>query len=182
VVPRLIFSMTQESKRAKEIWKLTEATLAAHVPLTDADYLKGVRKEEDKLVEGTASVRIRMIAAAEVQFASNHTNLGYSCNFTELFAKGNSGGAGDQSSEVDGGAFAGDDSSGYHFSLTGCDGTPALKFRATAVPVEPDSEMKAFCADESGKVRFEVSGKGSSCLTRGQPLNPGTENTTIQLD
>src|ERR1700674_218489 len=33
VVPRLIFTMTQE----KEIWRLTEATLAAHVPLTDPE-------------------------------------------------------------------------------------------------------------------------------------------------
>jgi hypothetical protein len=178
VVPRLIFSMTQE----KEIWKLTEATLAAHVPLTDPDYLTGVRKEEDKAIEGTASARIRMIAAAEAQFASSHPDRGYSCNLTELFGKSDNADGSDQPAEYSAAGFATDNSSGYHFSLTGCDGTPASRFRATAVPAEADSGMKAFCADESGKVRFEASGKGSSCLTRGQPLNPGTENTTVQLD
>ena len=50
VVPRLIFSMTQEN----EVWRLTEATLAAHVPLTDPDYLKGVRKKEDESNENMA--------------------------------------------------------------------------------------------------------------------------------
>jgi hypothetical protein len=58
VIPRLIFSMTQE----KEIWRLTEATLAAHVPLTDPDYLKGVRKKEDEASENMASARVSMIA------------------------------------------------------------------------------------------------------------------------
>jgi hypothetical protein len=177
VVPRLIFSMTQE----KEIWKLTEATLAAHVPLTDPDYLKGVRKEEDKAIEGMASGRIRMIAAAEVQFASSHPDRGYSCNLTELFSKGDSADAADQPPEFSAAGFA-SDSSGYHFSLTDCDGTPALRFHATAVPAEADSGMKAFCADESGKVRFEVNGKGSSCLTRGQLLYSGPENAAVQLD
>ena len=83
VVPRLIFSMTQE----KEIWRLTEATLAAHVPLTDPDYLKGVRKKEDEADENMASARVSMIALAEAGDASQHPHRGFSCNLTELFGK-----------------------------------------------------------------------------------------------
>jgi hypothetical protein len=122
-----------------------------------------------------------MIAAAEVQFASSHPDRGYSCNLTELFSKSDSADAADQPAEFSAAGFA-SDSSGYHFSLTGCDGTPASRFHATAVPAEADSGMKTFCADESGKLRFEVNGKGSSCLTRGQLLYPGPENATVQLD
>jgi hypothetical protein len=42
--------------------------------------------------------------------------------------------------------------------------------------------MKAFCTDESGKVRFEVNGKGSSCFTSGQPIGSSPGNSTIQPD
>ncbi len=177
VIPRLIFSMTQE----KEIWKLTEATLAAHVPLTDPDYLKGVRNEENKAAEGMASARVGMIAAAEAQYASSHPDRGYSCDLPALFGKAASRNAGDQADGFNASGFANDDSTGYHFSLTGCNGTPSTKFQALAVPVESDG-LKAFCADESGQVRFEVNGKGSSCFTRGQPIQSGPENSIVQAD
>src|SRR5215467_1271823 len=39
VVPSLIFRLKQES----EIWTLAEVTVAAHMPLTDPDYLKAQR-------------------------------------------------------------------------------------------------------------------------------------------
>jgi hypothetical protein len=175
VIPRLIFSMTQE----KEIWRLTEATLAAHVPLTDPDYLKGVRKKEDEASENMASARVSTIASAEVSYASKHPDRGYSCNLSDLFGKSNTGGSADQAAEDYAPSFPGDESSGYHFSITGCDGSPASKFQITAVPTESDSGMKAFCADESGTVRFEVKGKGDACLSRGQVLAPPAR---VELD
>jgi hypothetical protein len=98
---------------------------------------------------------------------------------SDLFGKSDTGGTADEPAEDYAPGFAGDESSGYHFSLTGCDGNPASKFQVTAVPTESDSGMKAFCADESGTVRFEVKGKGDVCLSRGQVLQgaaslPGT--------
>src|SRR5258706_792209 len=167
VIPRLIFSMTQE----KEVWRLTEATLAAHVPLTDPEYLKGVRKKEDEADENMASLRVSLIASAEARYAAKHPDRGFSCNFTELFSKGDTGDTPDQPSEYYGPAFAGDEAGGYHFSITGCNGNPASKFQATAVPTESGSGMKTFCADESGTLRFEVNGKVTNCFTRGQPLS-----------
>jgi hypothetical protein len=178
VIPRLIFSMTQE----KEIWRLTEATLAAHVPLTDPDYLKGVRKKEDEANENMASARVSMIASAEVSYLSKHPDSGYSCNMADLFGKVETEGAPAQPAEDSAPAFAGDESNGYHFSVSGCDGNPASKFQITAVPTESDSGMKAFCADESGTVRFEVNGKGTACLSRGQVLNQGTGISPAQVD
>jgi hypothetical protein len=166
VVPRLIFSMTQE----KEIWRLTEATLAAHVPLTDPDYLKGVRKKEDEADENMASGRVAMLASAELSYASKHPDRGYSCSLADLFAKDDTSGTGDQPAQSVPEGFTGDDSGGYHFSLAGCDGTPSRKFQITAVPTDSDSGMKAFCADESRTVRFDAHGKGAACLSRGQIL------------
>lgn len=177
VIPRLIFSMTQEN----EIWKLTELTLAAHVPLTDPDYLKGVRKEQNERNENMASSRVTMIASAEAGFAAAHPDLGYSCSLTELF--GRSPGAGAENPVQAGmSAFAADESSGYHFSITGCGGNPASKFQVLAVPMETDSGMKTFCSDESGTVRFELNSKGSSCLSRGQPVNTNQPPAMVDED
>jgi hypothetical protein len=58
--------------------------------------------------------------------------------------------------------------SGYGFFLSGCDGTPASKYRVIAVPVDSDGEMKMFCADDSGSAKA-VSRPGSSpCFSRGR--------------
>ena len=77
-------------------------------------------------------------------------------------------------------AFAGDESAGYHFSLSGCEGNPASKFQVTAEPIESDAGMKAFCADESGTVRFDPKGKGNTCLSRGQVLSPTVVSSSAQ--
>ncbi len=173
VIPNVIFSMTQE----KEVWRLAEATLALHVPLTDPAYLKGVRKKEDESNENMASVRISMIASAEVTYLSRHPDRGYSCSLTDLFKTDT---AGTQQAQEYAPTFAGDESGGYHFSLSGCDGNPASKFQVTAEPIESDAGMKAFCADESGTVRFDPKGKGNTCLSRGQVLNPAVVGLPAQ--
>jgi hypothetical protein len=167
VIPRLIFSMIQE----KEIWRLGEATLAAHVPLTDPDYLKGVRKKEDEANENMASARVEMIAAAELSYSSKHSDRGYTCALSDLSGKGDTTAEPGQSLENYTPGLADNDSSGYRFSISGCSGSPASRFQITAVPLEPGSGMKAFCTDESGTLRFEANGNGSICLTQGQVVN-----------
>ena len=81
VVPRLIFTLQQE----KDIWRLTEVTVAAPVPLTDPDYLQGLRKEQDEQNELAAQFRVRMIASAETAHAAKHPDLGYVCTLSNLF-------------------------------------------------------------------------------------------------
>jgi hypothetical protein len=178
VIPRLIFSMTQE----KEIWKLTEATLAAHVPLTDPDYLKGIRKKQNEANQNLASMRVSMIASAELRYASQNPGRGYTCTLTDLFGKAEALGVPDQSTEASSSGFAAAESNGYHFAISACEGSPASKFQVTAVPLDSDSEMKAYCTDESGSVRFDPGGKGSVCLNRGQVLNQGAANSPGQVD
>jgi hypothetical protein len=162
VVPRLTFSMVQE----KEIWRLSEATVSAHIPLMDADYLKGVRKKADEANENMASARLSMIVTAELTYASNHPDRGYACKMTDLFGNDGAIAAPDGTA-----ANSFEESGGYRFALSGCEATPASKFRLTAVPIESDSGMKAFCGDESGTIKFDADGKGSACLSRGQVLN-----------
>ncbi|MGC1452200.1 MAG: hypothetical protein WA830_19385 [Candidatus Sulfotelmatobacter sp.] len=161
VVPRLIFTLQQE----KEIWRLTEVTVAAHVPLTDPDYLRSLRKEQDEADESTAQSRLRIIAGAETAHAARHPDSGYTCTLSNLFPPPPEGEYGP--------AFADEESNGYRFTLTGCDGNPASKYRITAVPVDADAGLKTFCADESGALKSVTGGKSSTCFSRGQVVTRG---------
>jgi len=166
VVPRLIFTLRQD----KEIWRLTEITVAAHVPLTDPDYLRGLRKEQDEANESAAQMQVTMIAAAETGYAAKHPDSGYTCTLSTLFARDPASAAGEGGVNFDPGQ-GNEESTGYRFVLTGCDGVPALKYRLTAVPVDPDASVKTFCSDESGTPKFVTTGKSTSCFSRGQAIN-----------
>src|SRR5258708_2915320 len=83
VIPRLISTMTQE----KEVWRLTEATLAAHVPLTSPDYLTGVGKNQDESDENMLSGRMSIIAPTEKTYAAKRSDQGYTCKLADLFPR-----------------------------------------------------------------------------------------------
>jgi hypothetical protein len=157
VVPRLVFTMTQE----KEIWRLTELTVAARVPLTDPDYLKILRKQQNESNESQARSRVMIMAQAESQYSANHKDLGYACSLSALYPAPEAG----EVSYVQ--PFANEESSGYRFTITGCNGTPASKYRLLAVPLDPESEMKVLCVDESGTIRSIAADKKSACFSRG---------------
>ena len=178
VVPSLIFTMKSE----KEIWRLAEVTAAAHIPLTDADYLKELRREQDEANASAAQARISIIASAESVFVAKHPDGGYTCSLNDLFVRNTSSfEAPDNSSEpsdnsqpipqlFDPGQGSAD-YNGYHFAITGCDGKPATKYRVTAIPSDDSSSAKTFCADESGKVRSAET--SAACFSRGEIVNPG---------
>jgi hypothetical protein len=178
VVPSLTFTFRQE----KEIWRLIEVTAAAHVPLTDPDYLRALRKQQDEANESQATTRLVVIANAETNYLSKHPDLGYSCSLSTLFAQATSGEDSTTTSGEDSDATPGENGAlydpgqgneewnGYRFSLTGCDGSPAAKYRITAVPTDSDAGMKTFCADESGTTKFVLDEKPAACFSRGKPL------------
>ena len=166
VVPRLIFTLRQE----EEIWRLTEVTAAVHAPLTDPDYLKGLRKDQNESNETAAQNRVSVMSMAEGNYASRHPDRGYACTLATLVAPEPGSQPGESGFVYDPGQ-GNEEWSGYRFALTGCDGTPAAKYRITAVPLESDADMKSFCADESGAFKFVTTGKTSSCFSRGQPVN-----------
>jgi hypothetical protein len=165
VVPRLIFALKQE----KEVWRLTEVTVAAHVPLTDPDYLKGLRKEQDESNERAAQSRMFIITQAEANYAASHKDSGYTCILSALFPQPD---ASNQAAAYYPGNIN-EESNGYRFALTGCQGNPALKYRLSAVPVDPGAEIKAFCADESGTIKSIAADNKSSCFSRGEAINSG---------
>jgi hypothetical protein len=164
LVPRLTFTLKQE----KEIWRLTAVTAAAHIPLTDPDYLQELRREQNEANEEAAQNRVNNIATSETSYAAQHPDLGYTCNLSTLFPQ-------EPATENGPSPFAEDaseESNGYRFALTGCVGKPASKFRVSAVPTEPDAGQKTFCTDASGTLRFTTTGKSSTCFSEGQLVNP----------
>jgi hypothetical protein len=163
VLPRLIFTLKQE----KEIWRLTEITAAAHVPLTDPDYLKMLRTKQDEENESQIQARMNMIVVAENNYTSKHPDRGYSCALATLFAPEPGAAPGEGFYDPGQGS---EEYNGYRFKLYGCEGTPASKYRLTAAPIDPNSDMKAFCADESGTLKFVTAGKSGSCFSRGQKV------------
>jgi hypothetical protein len=175
VVPRLIFTLQQE----KDVWKLTEITVAAHVPLTDPDYLKSLRQLQNESNQSQAQTRVSIIAAAETGYATKHPDRGYTCGLATLFAQDSAATPGEGGGFFDPGQ-ANEEWNGYRFALAGCTGTPASKYRVTAVPIDPESDMKAYCADESGTVKSVPAAKSSSCFSRGQAATK--EAVTFQED
>jgi len=170
VVPLFTFAFQQQ----REIWRLLEVTAAAHVPLTDPDYLKGLRRQQDESYESSAQMRMNAIMAAETRYAAKYPGVGYSCALTSLFSREVAGTPGEGPFLFDPGQ-GNDEWNGYRFTLSGCEGSPVLKFRVLAAPIDPDSEAKTFCADESGSLKFVSGGKSSACFTRGQPLATGSD-------
>jgi hypothetical protein len=162
VVPDLIFTLKQE----KEIWRLTEITAAAHIPLTDPDYLKGLRKQQDEDTESQVRNRMMMIASAEAGYIAKHPDLGYSCSISTLFSR-------DPNNPADSVADPGqgnDEWYGYRVALGGCEGSPPSKYRMTAVPIDSEAGLKTFCRDESGTMKFLAAGKTANCFSRGKPV------------
>ena len=157
VIPRLIFTMKQEN----EIWRVTELTLAAHVPLEDADYLKGLRKEQNAANESAAQMRVTMLVQTETAYSTNHAETGYVCQIGDLFP----------SPEASSYLFTKDESNGYRFTLSGCEGKPAKSYRLTAAPIDPDSDMKTFCVDETGTLKSAEAADSSSCFSDGKIVN-----------
>lgn len=171
VVPSLTFRLKQE----EEVWRLTEVVASAHIPLTDPDYLQGLRKEQDRTNEVGVRARITMIAEAETRYAADHKETGYTCSLTALFPPPISG----EEQAAYAAGFAGDEANAYHLTLAGCQGTPVSKYQLLAIPMDPDSEMDVFCIDESGTLKSIPQDGKSSCFSSGKVVTGASATNLI---
>lgn len=174
VIPRLIFTMQKE----QDVWRLVEATAAAHIPLTDPDYLAEIRREQDEANESAAQSRVSIIAQTETSFAKDHPDRGYTCALAELFPP-NPNQAGNTLNDF---GFANEEFSGYRTQLAGCSGSPAARYRLMAVPIDSDSDMKTFCANESGTVKSLRTSKSAECFSRGEAVQTFTPPAPADSD
>jgi hypothetical protein len=106
--------------------------------------------------------RMRVLNAAETQFAKDHPPLGYTCKLSEL----------PSTAEIRRLLAKGSIDNGYAFAITGCHApeaqTPNSGYYITARPVH--SGQPAFCSDQSGIVKADYSRSLERCRSNGVPL------------
>lgn len=104
---------------------------------------------------------VRAIVAAEGNFAVAHPGLGYTCRLSEL-----------PPDKLIGELVNSGRRNGYAFELSRCRAEggkgPNTGFQVTARPLQ--TQMPAFCSDQSGIVRSDESGSPAKCLESGAPL------------
>lgn len=167
-VPTLICTMKLDS----DVWRLDDLLLNLHLPVGDPDFLAtlaqrvGASKVEAQ--EGAALRGLHGIATAEVSYAAAFPNVGFACSLSDLGGSG-SGQPSPHAAMMLESGFS-NAAEGYTFSITDCAGKPAHHFQVVAVPQTTEDGQRAFCADESGKVRYTEEGEATACLSAGEPL------------
>jgi hypothetical protein len=109
--------------------------------------------------ESAAITAVKDVVAAEKTFKASNPQVGYTCSLSDL---GSSAAA---QAQVTDAAWGGDAKGKYRYSLSGCRGEVISTFKVVAVPLNAREDLRAFCADESGEVRFANDGHGSTCLS-----------------
>lgn len=188
MMPRLTLVMKQEAS----VWRLNEITVALRVSLSDPELLKeltsrmtpktssvgfnqvpagdgqawnGMRASNESAALG----QVRAINRAETTYAATYTGHGFTCTLSDMGGMGGGEQNEHQAMLLDP-RLANGRKNGYVFTVTGCDGTPATRYKIAATPADPNSGARAFCSDESGVMRFSVDGKAATCMSAGQPL------------
>ena len=106
--------------------------------------------------------RMRVLYAAESQFAKEHPARGYTCNLAEL----------PKSGEVQRMLAGNGTDNGYAFEIEGCQapgaGVPSSTYHTSARPLH--SGQPAFCSDQTGILKADYSGSVEKCRANGLPL------------
>jgi hypothetical protein len=110
----------------------------------------------------SAIYRMRVLSAAEAQFAKTHPELGYTCSFSQL----------PSSDETVRRVAENRIDNGYAFEIDGCEAKgvakPNATYYLTARPLH--SGQPAYCSDQSGILKADYNGSVERCRTSGVPL------------
>jgi competence protein ComGC len=110
--------------------------------------------------EASAVGSVRTINTAEVSYATNHEQEGFTCSLADL------GGAGLLDATLASGT-----KSGYRYELVACDGTPVQHYTILAIPMTPGtSGQRTFCSDESAVIKSMANDATGNCMDVGEPL------------
>ncbi len=185
-MPTITVAMKQESG----VWTLDEVSFTIRIPLADPDFLKKIT-EGMKAQSQTTNVlpaqpqahvsvtsfggdtqvvsAMRTILAAESTYSNTYRSVGYTCTLSDLDGFGAAERNEHQALLIPS-DLAGGRRYGYMFSLSGCSGNPASGFTITATPVGNTFGRRAYCADQSGVVRYSNDGNPATCLESGVPV------------
>ncbi len=185
-LPGVTFAMKMESG----VWILNDVIVTVHLPLSDPDFIAGLAAGLNAAATtgnvamqnqiSTSAVgantsgsdvqvqaAMRTILSAEATYMSTYPTVGYTCTLSDLDGFGGGQPNEHQAMLIPIG-LAGGRKYGYTFVLSGCEGTPATSFHLTAAPA--GFGRRAFCADQSGTIRFSATGNATACLASGSPV------------
>jgi hypothetical protein len=110
----------------------------------------------------SAILRVRVISAAETQFAKTHPELGYTCALSQL----------PRSEGITRLLVQNRIDNGYAFEIIGCQATAPEKPNATYyVAARPlHTGQPAFCSDQSGVVMSDEGGSVEKCIAKRTPF------------
>ena len=138
------------------------ALLLAMAPTLDVDM-------RQRANEASSIGEIDTIIKLQRSYAASHPASGYSCELSRLRST-------PAASEYDPESFLDKgERLGYRYALV-CRAEPdgrVLHFSVTAVPIKPKEtryRYRAFCADDSGVIRYDADGSGDTCLANGTAL------------
>jgi hypothetical protein len=112
----------------------------------------------------SAMKAMRTIVHAEIVYFTSFPQVGFTCTLADL------GGSGDGQPNPHKALLISSDLAdgrmdGYVYKLTGCARNPAISFHLVATP--EGNGGRAFCADETGVIRYSAAGEAATCLTSG---------------
>jgi hypothetical protein len=120
--------------------------------------------------EAVAVGNLRRIIALQNDYPASHPSQGFACRLPLLKPTVPT------RDDYDQDAFLlSEHHVGYRIAIKGCEGDPGgvvTHYQTTAVPLEPGkSGVLAFCADQTGMIRYDFGGSAETCLTAGRALN-----------
>jgi hypothetical protein len=176
-------SITVGMKQQENVWRLNEIGASAKLAIGDPKFFEDILKlqqqsasesrlqkhsedaaEKEEQPKLPATSVVSMLAYAESRYAQINPEVGFTCNISEL-ANGKAG-TGLLDPQVGTGVY-----NGYHFTIIGCDGKPAIAFHIVAEPLVAGPGSKAYCNDPTHNIRVSDDGRGSTCMASGRLMN-----------
>ena len=118
--------------------------------------------------EASAVASVRTITVAQVSYATDHEQEGFTCSLSDL------GSAGLLDS-----ALASGTKHGYRYELVACDGTPVRHYTILAMPTTPGTTgQRTFCSDESAVIKSMATNATGNCMDVGEPVREGIQKPT----
>jgi len=118
--------------------------------------------------EASAVGSVRTLNTAEVTYSSTYPDLGFNCTLGNFGPPAGSASATSTAAGLIDSVLASGTKSGYTFVLTGCSAagstTINVTYQSQGAPVAiGQTGQRAFCSDQSGVIKYDASGSGTTC-------------------
>jgi hypothetical protein len=180
--------LSVEMKKQENVWRLNNLTVSVNVAVGSPKLFQKLAPQKATgvgVVAGSAGdhsdfraeetcctdpqMMLQLLAAAELNYAREHPQTGFTCSASELADPNHS--AGQLLNQPFFKGFAGGTANGFRFAIAGCQGKPAGSYQITAEPASPNATPKAFCMDATQIIRTADDGRGATCLAAGRPVS-----------